>query len=914
MNELKKLRQKINELEERLGKAEKIEQLLLKSQRELKSVLRNLNGFIFNCQNDPQWTMNYVSEGFERMTAYASEDVIRNKQFSFSSLIHEEDREKVRQEVQQALQKKEKWLVTYRLKNKNGKYQWVWEQGEAIFDSENGTELLEGIILDIHENYEIKKKYTESETRYKEIFNNIIDTYYETSPDGIILEISPSVITLLGLSREEMVGQNAANFYYNALDRDNLIKELSIHKKLQNYEIAFVNKQGEKVICLTSVMLQLDSDNKPLKLIGSLRDITHRKKVETENAKLLSAIEQSPVSVIITNEDGSIQYVNPKFSKITGYTKEEIIGQNPRLLKSGEHDALFYKELWDTIRKGEVWKGEIRNKHKNGHYFWESATITPVKESDGSITQFLAVKEDITSLRNYQKRLEESEKHYRALFMEAPNAYQSLDIQGNILEVNTAWCQLLGYTQKEVITNHITDFLSTRSKMVFNDHFPLFIELGKVSNLEMVFIHKNGSKIDVIVNGQIARDPDGSFKQTHCILSDISEIRKYQIQLQVAKQKAEESDRLKTAFLANMSHEIRTPMNAILGFSNLLRDPAITEEEQLDYINIINQRGNDLLQIISDIIDISRIEAGDIQMNIEKIQINSFLDDIQKNFRKTLEFNNKSHLQLHITEKTLNDQAVLEADTVRLKQVFENLMQNAMKFTSAGSIHIGYTHTDTEIVFFVQDTGIGIESEKQKIVFERFRQANDSHTRDFGGTGLGLAICRNIIQLMGGRLWMKSSPGIGTTFYFSTPYSHLASKEAFDYESMHQSSVDAIDLSGKNLLIVEDVSANYQYLQKVIQQLKGETVWAKDGHTAIKLLKENDDIDLVLMDIQMPGMNGYTTTSRIRQFNKEIPIIGQTAYNLEDNKNEAKTAGFNDFLLKPIKLNEFYGTLAKYLY
>ncbi|MBL6963914.1 MAG: PAS domain S-box protein [Bacteroidetes bacterium] len=913
MNEVEKLKNKIRDLEKRLKSANKEENPLHQRSQELNYLVKNLPCFIFRCHNNKKWTMEYLSEEFEAITGYKVDQVVQSKELSIGDIIHEADRERVWIDIQSALKNKEKWQLNYKLVHSNGSLIRVCEFAEGIFTKQGKLKFIEGIIIDVTDRYESRNELNKSENKYREIFNNTFDAYFETGVDGVIQEVSPSIKNILGHSRGYMLGKNVNDFYVDKNRRKQLLLEILQKKTVENFELAAIHKNGNHVICLTSIHLLRDDHNKPLKLVGSLRDITQRRSIESENTKLLSAIEQSPVSVVITDVDGNIQYVNPKFTDITGYSRKEVIGQNPRFLKSGTHSDSLYKELWDTILSGKVWKGDLYNKRRDNSYFWESETIAPVKDLKGEITHFIAVKEDITSLKNIQNLLEESEEHYRKLFHEAPNGYLSLNKEGHILEVNPAWCGLIGYEKEEVTNKWLGNYLTKRSEEIFKSSYQKLIKSGKKINMEMTFLHKDNKEIIVIVNGRVVLNPDGFFKEAHFILSDISERKKYEDALQLAKLKAEESDRLKTAFLANMSHEIRTPMNAILGFSNLLTDPSLSIEEIYEYVNIINQRGNDLLQIISDIIDISRIEAGDVRMTMEKVSINHFLRELHASFHKILEFNDKGHVQLLLEVSELPDEAVIEADPVRLKQVFENLLQNSIKFTKEGHIKIGYKKGNHEIAFYVEDTGIGIDKNKQNIVFDRFRQANDTHTRDFGGTGLGLAISKNIVDLLGGEMTLESDIGKGTTFFFTIPYSNELTDDAIDLMSDDENLYYQLDLSNKKILIVEDVSSNYIFLESVLKRFNASILWAQDGLKAIEAVKKINDIDLILMDIRMPGINGYYATEKIREFNAEIPIIAQTAYALSDDREKSISAGCNDYLSKPINLEELKNVLIKYI-
>ncbi|MFC2114586.1 PAS domain S-box protein [Bacteroidota bacterium] len=907
------LEKKISLLEKELSKAKLIEEKVENREKELIALMGNIQGMVYQCRNDENWTMEFISDGCIELTGYMAEEIVHNNFISFNDIILKSDRDYVWKEVQLALDVKEKWIIEYRIETKDGGQKWVWEQGLGRFDDAGKLLYLEGLILDVSYRKEIEQQLVESENKYRKIFNNILDAYYETTLDGVLLEISPSIKNILGYSRSEILRFKAIDFYADKTSRQSLINELLEKKDIKNFEISLKHKNGQIVSCISSATLVEGKGSKPDKMIGSLRDISLLKNIKQERIKFLSAIEQSSVAVVITDLDGKIEFVNPQFCEITQYSKEEVIGHNPNILNSGFNSREVYDELWKTITAGGVWKGEFLNKRKNGDMFWEFATIAPVKNESGEVTNYIGVKEDITPLKNMQELLQESEEHYRKLFFEAPNGYQSLNENGIIIQVNPAWSNLIGYSSEDAIGCWVGDFLDSASQKKLAAHFEDFKIAGEIYNLEMTFVHKTGKPVNVIINGRVGNTPEGKFKQTHCILSDISDRKKYEQELNKAKIHAEESDRLKTAFLANMSHEIRTPMNAILGFSDLLRDRDLSRKEMDEYIDIINQRGNDLLQIISDIIDISRIEAGDIRMVKELIPVNQFLSDIYQSFAKIIQFSKRSDIDLRLISKDLPDKAVIESDRVRVKQVFDNLLQNALKFTSNGYIELGYTYNGKTLQFFVKDSGIGIEKKKQNLVFERFRQADDKHSRDYGGTGLGLAISKNIIELLGGTISLESDPGKGTTFYFTLPYRSDGKNTMFTEYGLGLKKIDDLDLQGKTILIAEDVSSNYLFLESLLKRFNAKIIWAKDGYSAIEYCKKNENIDMIMMDIRMPGINGYTATQKIREFNSDIPIIAQTAYALSDDKDKAIEAGCNAYLSKPINIDELKRVIREFI-
>jgi len=415
-------------------------------------------------------------------------------------------------------------------------------------------------------------------------------------------------------------------------------------KAIINKEENFPNQFGGRRWTLTSKIPLFDQQGTIVGLVGIGRDITEQRLANETIQKLSKGIEQSPSTIVVTDAMGNIEYANPRFFEITGYTPEETIGQNPRILKSGEMSPESYKNMWKTISSGEVWRGEFHNRKKNGELFWESATITCIKNERGEITNYIAIKEDVSDRKQ----------------MEA----------------------------------------------------------------------------DLIV----------------------------------AKERAEESDRLKSAFLANMSHEIRTPLNSIIGFSELLAYSDFDDQQKKNFVEQIIRNGNNLLNIINDIVDISKIEAGEITIRLTSIPVFEFIQDIRLMFSHRIELRGLQ-FRIDLPERTRN--CLIYADYERLKQVFSNLIGNALKFTADGFIEIGCRQLNKNLEFRVSDTGIGIAPEHHVQIFDRFRQVETSYKRKYGGNGLGLAITKNLVELMGGRIWLESDAGKGSTFFFTIPYKRI---------------------------------------------------------------------------------------------------------------------------------------------
>jgi signal transduction histidine kinase len=388
-------------------------------------------------------------------------------------------------------------------------------------------------------------------------------------------------------------------------------------------------------------------------------------------------------------------------------------------------------------------------------------------------------------------------------------------------------------------------------------------------------------------------------------------------ELRNAKKEAEESDKLKSAFLANISHEVRTPMNGIMGLAHLLANPEIGREAQQEYVNLILSSGNVLISLLDDIMDVSRIEANQVVASKEDFPLNELMRELQGFFSTELEMMGKKVLELSCKVALEDNDAVIHTDRVKLRQVLVNLLSNALKFTETGKIEFGYElQQDKSLLFFVTDTGIGISPEKQKRIFERFVQADDSLSRHFGGSGLGLSICKGFVDLLGGKIWVESAPNKGARFYFTIPDVNRSGKTLEEpAEAPSGKGLTASDRNweDKTILIVEDDHINYQLLEVVLKRTGVNLLHAVTGMDAVRYCREQPRIDLVLMDVQLPEMNGFEAIKLIKESHPSIPIIVQTANSLNEEKTRADEAGCQGFMTKPISLNKFMSEVDKFM-
>lgn len=385
-------------------------------------------------------------------------------------------------------------------------------------------------------------------------------------------------------------------------------------------------------------------------------------------------------------------------------------------------------------------------------------------------------------------------------------------------------------------------------------------------------------------------------ERTADLSAEIEVRKRTEADLIVAKEKAEESDRLKTAFLHNISHEVRTPMNAIIGFSGLLGEPTIASEKQVQFIDIITQSCYQLLGIITDIISIATIEAGQESTAEEKVDLNMVMKQTYELFRPKCQAKGLTLVSENIL---LHDEVLIISDETKLIQILTKLLDNAIKFTREGYVNFGYSVNEKEIEFYVEDTGIGISPEMQQEIFKHFSQVESTGAREFGGSGLGLSISKAYVELLGGEVWLKSELGKGSTFYFTIPYKKTTGKIAA--AGTHPiAGVETDKTLAKTLLIVEDEESNYRLLEEIFASMNLNLLWVKNGEEAISISKERE-VDLILMDLKMPVMDGFEATLRIKDFKPNLPIIAQTAYTSDFDKSQALLCGCIDYISKPIK-------------
>lgn len=649
--------------------------------------------------------------------------------------------------------------------DQEGNQHWRRSSKIAFYDEHEKVQGLVGIGGDITERKLIEEALKKSEELYRNLVEKMPDGVYKSTAAGKFISVNPALVTMLGYdSKEELMAIDIiSDLYFDVNDREHLIST----QKDGGFDVfRLKRKDGSEVWVEDNSWYNTDDNGNILFHLGILRDITDRMRVEHEVRILSRAVEQNPASIVITDTAGNIEYVNPKFTTLTGYSFDEVLGKNPRILKSDSTSSDEYSGMWKTILAGGEWRGEFKNKKKNGEEYFENALISPIKDENGKVTHFLAVKEDITEKRKDEIIIRKLIKAIE----QSPVSTIITDAKGRIEFVNVTFTALTQYTLEDVVNKAPRIFNRGHIPEADFDSMWERLKAGEVWKCEYQNRRKDGSVYweDVIISSLM--NGKGEISNFILIMDDITEKKKMLDDLMTAKEIAEESNRLKSAFLATMNHELRTPLNHILGFSEMIMT-SVDPDDNISFASSIQTSGQSLLSIIEGVFDLALVEHTNIKL---RKQTFSLIDQFMENkaaFDNILRTSAKQEqIQLIFKPDTRWLSSYITADRSKINQILTNLFRNAVKFTHKGTIEFGYKiENDSKLVFYVKDSGIGIPLDKQEIIFDFFRQGDDSFTRIYGGIGVGLAISKKIAKVLNGELKVISEPGKGSTFSLSVP-------------------------------------------------------------------------------------------------------------------------------------------------
>lgn len=731
---------------------------------------------------------------------------------------------------------------------------------------------------------------------------------------------------------EKFFLEQAKNYGFDTNKYIEYIREIPRFSKEQiNQIISFVIKLCEILTSLSFSSIKLSRISQ--KKENSIKEIT----------KLSTVIESANYGTAIADLNYTLIYVNNTFAELHGWKKEELIGKSIFDLHTPEQKPKI-EELLDELKtKGGFVDVEVDHKRKDGSIFPALMSSQVIKDSSGKPEFLSATLMDLTE----KKRIDninkiQSEIAYKMISADSLEDFASFlkEKLGTIIdttnfflalynEIKDTLTAILWKDEKDTFTtwpatNSLSGIVAKRGETLMllkNDIEELQSKegihlLGTKPEQWLGVPIKLKEKVLGVIVVQSYKKRDAFNHETKEILESVSNYLSLFIERKIkeeelikAKEKAEESDRLKSSFLANMSHEIRTPMNGILGFLSLLEQPDLTSETKDRYIKILQKSGERLINTINDIIDVSKIEAGQISVTLTDIDINHLMNYLYNLFKPETD---EKGLELILKNPFNNDKIIIKSDKYKLNTILTNLLKNAIKFTDVGSVEFGYSIIKDNIKFFVRDTGIGIPENKQKIIFDRFTQVDDSPlSRTYEGSGLGLTLAKAYTEMLDGYIWVESELGSGSTFYVLLPYNPVTEQIS---STITQSEIKPLRSGNKiKILVTEDDDISFEFVNILLVSEGYEVIRAFSGIEAIKLFKKYPDIALIIMDVKLPLMSGYTATSKIREFDSKIPIIAVTAYALSPDRDKALEAGCNDYLPKPITRTALLEVLNKYL-
>jgi PAS domain S-box-containing protein len=799
----------------------------------------------------------------------------------------------------------------------------------------------------------------QSEKEFGATLYSIGDGVITTDNEGLVKHLNPVAEKLTGWNEQEAIGKNIEEVFH-------IINE-ETHKEVEN-PVDKVLREG-KTVGLANHTLLISKDGRETPISdsgapikddqGNLVGVVMVFSDQTEERKQKKALRESEekyrtliskmqlalaVHEIITDKEGNpVDYlfldVNESFEKLTGLKREEIIGKTVLEVLPNTEKA-WIEKYGKVALTGEPDSFE--------NYSQELGKYYNVLAYRNRINEFAVIFDDITVRKQMEEQRKQDEIVQQVLYEIAKASMSSKSLEELLCVVRIELGKLLDTTNFYVaIYRPETD---TLRKIIFvNEKFDMeewgvgkslsgqLIKSGKTILLKgddiVRFAKANGiersndilakcwlgvplideQKAIGVVVVQNYHDANAYDEKSARLLEIIAHQLIIVIQrtkmiqdLITAKEKAEESDRLQSAFLANMSHEIRTPMNGILGFLSLLNEPDLEEKNKKEYIEIVNKSGQRLLDTINNIIEISKIEAGESKVIYTEVNITEVMQFHYDFFK--LQANAKG-LKLHISEQITDKPALVLTDRSKLDSILTNLIKNAIKFTKKGSIELGNYIENDLLVFYIKDTGPGISTDRINAIFERFVQADQDINRPYEGSGLGLSITKAYVNALGGKIHVQSEVGKGSTFIFSIPYKIATGQTVLPGSKVI---TPGIQTKGMTILVAEDDEASYQLLKTILTKEDIALIHTTNGQDTIKVLLDNPEISLILMDIKMPEMDGLETTRQIRKLNKSIPIIAQTAYALLDDERKAKEAGCNDYISKPVKQRELIDMIEKY--
>lgn len=794
---------------------------------------------------------------------------------------------------------------------KNGYYRIY---SSPVFDSNKKVSGIIETVIDISDFHKAKAALIESEKKFKNLFNDIPDAVFITrigDRSGEIVDVNTAAIKQTGYTREELLGMNILTDISEYAIKGEITsfreKNLLADEKI---ELTERKRRKDGTYIWTEVIVQkIFIHGKDMALSVS-RDITERvtikKSLQSSEARVRSLLNALPDTLFIFDEQGVFVEYHSDTSEKLFLPSTPFLNKNVSEVLPAELAELTHKKIKETLHTGEMQTYNYSIDLPTGKSFFNARMV---KTSGNKV---LTIVRDVTGTLKAEKAKNQNQEKYKTLFRNTPVGIFNFDKDSVILDCNDHFVKIIGSSRQLLIGfNMLENIVDNELKKIitkainegsgFYEGYYRSVTANKLTPLKGFF--------------KCIYDNDGNFVDGIGIIEDITEQKRYEKNLVAARKSAEQSDKLKSSFMATMSHELRTPLNTVIGFSDMIEE-GMPIDQILEFTQVVSKSGRHLLSIIEDILDISLIDSGEAKLAMERFMLSDMVDGLYAIASQEKIALNKDQIDIKLNFPESLIDVRLSGDVRKIIKIYSHLVKNALKFTKEGRVEIGVKTENISgkaenILFYVKDTGIGIHQDKQQIIFEVFRQADDSSTREFEGTGLGLSISKKLINMMGGTIWVESIPNKGSTFFFELPCL-LSIAKAIDVlhkddKTQHKAAF------GHTILVAEDDDTNFHLFKLLLNRKKIDVIRALNGREAIKAVVEQSRINLVLMDINMPVMNGYDATREIKNLRADLPVIALTAYAMASDMVKASEAGCDDYITKPINNVIFYETIMKYL-
>ena len=908
----------------------------------------------------------YANPAFEKIFGVSVEETM-NTPSLIEEMIAEEDRLRfVRNRKKEANGKQKPRNQHYLLKKRNRKpSKLIWARHFPVYNHKGKIYRYVTVTSDLTEQKQLEEVLTKTRSQQQALLDNIPFLAWLKDRNGRYISVNTPFASHYNLKIEDIIGKMDIDVLPEpeALRSSEADKQVIQSGKRVHFEVDANTDNGTvwKEIYKSPIF---NEKGNVIGLTGISREITDRKLLEEtiiKNEEHFKALLQySSDAITILDKDGRITFESSLRNRILNFPIEELIGKPFKDIIHPDDTYIFENAFNESLlNPGIQIKKEYRSLHKNKRWIYVESIFSN-HLGNPSISGIVVNTRDVSDRK--MSELKERAYHNNLIFL-SNSALELLSISDREDIYKFIADKLFHFLEHAVIL--VSSYIEERDSFIIKQASGLEQYQNQVKKIlgrsPVGVIYKRSESNLQFENAgsiNIVKDLESYIQSSEKQMPAIKEALEYlnankiytitlarnnkllgcigiitlnktiikfkhiietfahqvavalhrsqlEYELISAKLKAEESDRLKTAFLANMSHEIRTPMNGILGFAEMLNDESIADTERRKYIDVINNNGKILINLIDDIIDFAKIEAGQTKIVNHEFSLNTLLDQINNTFLGGDYKKEKNNVELRLEKGLMDENGYIRSDPIRLRQILTNLISNSFKFTNTGYIEFGYSlRNDKFLEFYVEDTGIGIPAEKLKIIFERFVQADNSRSRKYSGSGLGLAISKGLSELLGGQMWAISEVGKGSKFCFSIPYQKAKFKKKED--SGEKKPKSTYNWSDKNILVAEDDFFSYKFLEGFLKQTKANVLHAEDGQKAVNICSDQQNIDVVLMDVQMPEMNGLDATKNIKKFRPELPIIAQTANAIAEEKQKCFEAGFDDFVTKPINISELF--------